>query len=133
MSEHSAGAARVLRLGGSFLLCAALALGLLAFGQPAAALGVAIGWALHLANLLLLYVTLASLASPDALADGARSSKGARAAAGLSSLGRLLLLGLALWATFAALGREAALGAGGGLALAQVSFLLSGSGAKGGA
>ncbi len=133
MSERFSGAARVLRLGGSFLLSTALALGLLAFGRPMAALGVAIGWALHLANSFLLYLTLASLASPDALDDEARSSKAGRALAGFSSVGRLLLLGLALWATFAALGREAALGAGGGLALAQVSFLISGSGAKGGA
>jgi hypothetical protein len=119
------GAAGALRLGGSFLVCAAFATGLLVLGRPAAALGVGCGLAMHLANALFLYLTLASLAS--------RGTTGSTAAiAGLSSVGRVLLLGLVLWWILTAWGRETALGAGGGLALAQISLFFRRSGAMGG-
>jgi hypothetical protein len=81
---------------------------------------------MHLANALFLYLTLASLAS--------RGTTGSTAAiAGLSSVGRVLLLGLVLWWILTAWGRETALGAGGGLALAQISLFFRRSGAMGGA
>jgi hypothetical protein len=124
------GAAKVLGLGTSFLVCAVAAGGLLVLGQPAAALGVGLGLALHLSNALFLYLTLASLVVRGA-ADG--TVRRAAAIAGFSSIGRLLLLGFVLWWIAAALGRETALGAGGGLALAQISFFFRRSGAKGGA
>jgi hypothetical protein len=124
------GAARVLGLGASFLVCVVAAGGLLVFGQPAAALGVGLGLALHLSNALLLYLTLASLVERGA-ADG--TVRHAAAIASLSSIGRFLLLGFVLWWILAAWGRESALGAGGGLALAQISFFFRRSGAKGGA
>ena len=124
------GAARVLGLGISFLVCAVAAGGLLVLGQLAAALGVGLGLALHLSNALFLYVTLASLVVRDA-ADG--TARHAAAIASISSIGRLLLLGFVLWWIAVALGRETALGAGGGLALAQISFFFRRSDAKGGA
>jgi hypothetical protein len=124
------GAARVLGLGSSFLVCAVAAGGLLVVGRSAAALGVGLGLALHLANALFLYLTLASLVERGA-ADG--TVRHAAAIAGLSSVGRLLLLGFVLWWILAAWGREVALGAGGGLSLAQISFYFRRSGAKGGA
>ncbi len=120
----------MLRLGGSFLICAALAGGLLTFGHPSAALGIGLGLALHLANAFFLYLTLSSL-----VVRGAAEGPTRRAAtiASLSSVGRLLLLGFVLWWIAATLGRETALGAGGGLALAQISLFFRRSGAKGGA
>ena len=124
------GAARVLGLGTSFLICAVAAGGLLVLGQPAAALGVGLGLALHLSNALFLCLTLASLVERR-VADG--TVRHAAAVASVSSIGRLLLLGFVLWWILAAWGREVALGAGGGLALAQISFFFRRSGAKGGA
>jgi hypothetical protein len=124
------GAARVLGLGVSFLVCAVAAGGLLVFGQLAAALGVGLGLALHLVNAFFLYVTLASLVVRGA-ADGA--VRRAAAIASVSSIGRLLLLGFVLWWIAATLGRETLLGAGGGLALAQISFFFRRSDAMGGA
>lgn len=119
------GAAGALRLGGSFLLCGAGAVALLAFGRTAAALGVGLGFALHLANALALYWILASLV-------GAGEPKRASVAAAASSVGRLVLLGLALWMIASHLGREAFFGAGGGLLAAQISLFIRGSDAKGG-
>ena len=124
------GAARVLGLGISFLVCAVAAGGLLVFGQPAAALGVGLGFGLHLSNALFLYLTLASLVVRGAAGGTARH---AAAIASGSGIGRLLLLGFVLWWTAATLGRETFLGAGGGLALAQISFFFRRSGAMGGA
>jgi hypothetical protein len=124
------GAARALRLGGSFLVCAAAAGALMGLGHPSAALGVGLGLALHLANSLFLYLTLSSLVARGAT-NG--STRRAAAVAGLSSVGRLLLLGFVLWWIAATLGRETALGAGGGLALAQISLFFRRSGAQGGA
>jgi hypothetical protein len=124
------GAARVLGLGVSFLVCAVAAGGLFVLGHPAAALGVGLGLALHLLNALFLYLTLASLVERGA-ADG--TARHAAAIAGFSSIGRLLLLGFVLWWILTAWGKESALGAGGGLALAQISFFFRRSDAKGGA
>ncbi|MCX6101445.1 MAG: hypothetical protein NTV92_08520 [Candidatus Bipolaricaulota bacterium] len=124
------GAAGALRLGGSFLVCAAVAGVLLGLGHLSAALGVGLGLALHLANAFFLYLTLSSLVVRGA-ADG--STRRAAAIASLSSVGRLLLLGFVLWWIAATLGRETALGAGGGLALAQISLFFRRSGAEGGA
>jgi hypothetical protein len=124
------GAARVLSLGASSLVCAVVAGGLLVLGQPAAALGVGLGLALHLSNALFLYLTLASLVERSA-ADG--TVRHAAAIASVSSIGRLLLLGFVLWWIAATLGRETALGAGGGLLASQISLFFRRSGAKGGA
>ena len=124
------GAARVLGLGVSFLVCAVAAGGLLVLEQPAAALGVSLGLGLHLSNALFLYLTLASLVVRGAAGGTVRY---AAAIASVSSIGRLLFLGFVLWWIAATLGRETALGAGGGLALAQISFFFKRSGAKGGA
>jgi hypothetical protein len=120
------GAAGVLGVGVSFLVCGVLAVGLLAFGRPTAALGVGLGFALFLANSLFLYLTLASLVGRDAPSR-------ARVLAGLSMVGRLLLLGFALWLIVSRLGREAFAGAGGGLLVAQISLLFRRFGAEGGA
>ena len=124
------GAARVLGLGVSSLVCAVAAGGLLVFGQPAAAFGVGLGLGLHLVNAFFLYVTLASLVVRGAAGGTVRR---AAAIASVSSIGRLLLLGFILWWIAATLGRETALGAGGGLALAQISFFFRRSDAMGGA
>ena len=119
------GAVRVLRLGGSFLLCAGLALALFAFGRPAAACGVGLGFALYLANALFLYWTLFSLVGPG-------RPRRASLAAAASSIGRLLLVGFALWLIVSRLGRETFFGAGGGLLAAQISLFIRGSDAEGG-
>lgn len=118
-------AARALRLGVSVLACAALAVGLLAFGESRAALGAGFGLTLHLANALFLYLTLASLAERD-------SSRQAPLIAAASMAGRLLFLAFALWLIASQLGREAFLGTGGGLLVAQVSLLFRRFGAEGG-
>jgi hypothetical protein len=117
------GAARVLGLGASSLVCAVVAGGLLVFGQPAAALGVGLGLGLHLVNALLLYQTAQSLVVRD-------PSRASAVLAGVSSAGRLVLVGFTLCVIAATLGRETALGAGGGLALAQISLFFRRSGAK---
>ncbi len=120
------GIAGALRVGVSFGLCGALAATLCAVGWRAAALGVGLGLALYLVNAALLLVTLATLARGEAPRRGA-------IVAILSGLGRYLLLGLCLAWIAVALGRETFLGAGGGLALAQLSLLFRRSAAGGGA
>ncbi len=119
------GAAGALRLGGSLVSCVVLACGLLAFGRAAAAIGAGIGLGFFLANTFFLYLTLQSLVGA--------TSRRAAAIAGVSSAGRMLLLGFLLWWILTAWGRETALGAGGGLALAQISLFFRRSGARGGA
>jgi hypothetical protein len=116
------GIAGALGLGVSFLLCAALAAALAAFGHARAALGVGIGFALYLLNLLALYATLRSLVGRDA-------STNMKARAMTASVGRFLLLGLTLGGVIVILGREVFLGAGGGLVLAQISLFFRRSGA----
>ena len=120
------GAARVLGLGVSSLVCAVIAGGLLVSGQPAAALGVGLGLGLHLVNALLLYQTAQSLVVRD-------PSRASAVLAGVSSAGRLVLVGFTLCVIGATLGRETLLGAGGGLLASQISFFFRRSGAKGGA
>ncbi len=120
------GAAGVLRLGGSFLLCAALAGTLLLLRQPEAALGTALGYSLHMANALFLYATLRSLV-------GREAPRRAALAAAASSVARLALLGAVMWLIMTRVGRSAFLGAAGGLLVAQVSLLFRRFGAEGGA
>lgn len=120
------GIAGALRVGVSFALCGALAAIFCAFGWRAAALGVGLGFALYLLNGSLLLVTVATLARGEAPRRGA-------IVAVLSGLGRYLLLGVCLGWIAVDLGRETFLGAGGGLALAQLSLFFRRSEAGGGA
>jgi len=106
---------RQFRLGRSTLIAAVLALVVGLLGYPWAALGVWIGVALFVGNLLLLHEIARSLLA----AQGRRAW---RSAAVGSSLGRFLLLGLLLALVGIFLGREALLGACGGLLIAQVNL-----------
>ena len=94
----------------------ALVVGLL--GHPWAALGVWLGVALFVGNLVLLHEIGRSTL-------GAGSRRIGRSMALGSSLGRLLLLGVLLALVGIYLGREAALGACGGLLITQVNLNLS--------
>lgn len=118
------GAGRLLAPGLPLLLCAVLAALLAAFGKTSAALGVGLGFVLFLANTYLLAATLRSLVARDA-------SHASAVLAAASSVARLLLLGVALAALVLFVGREVFLGAGGGLALSQISLLLRRFGSKG--
>ena len=91
----------------------ALVVGLL--GYPLGALGLWIGFALFVANLLLLHEIARSLLA-------AASRRTGRSMAIGSSLGRLLLLGVLLALVGFTLGREALLGACGGLLITQVNL-----------
>ncbi len=93
----------------------ALVAGLL--GYPLAALGLWIGVALYIGNLLLLHEIARSL-----LAAGSRRT--GRSMAIGSSLGRMLLMGVLLALVGLTLGREALLGACGGLLITQVNLHL---------
>jgi hypothetical protein len=106
---------RQFRLGRSTVIAAVLALVVGLLGYPWAALGVWIGVALFVGNLLLLHEIARSLVA-------AQGRRGWRSAAVGSSLGRFLLLGLLLALVGIFLGREALLGACGGLLIAQVNL-----------
>ncbi len=93
----------------------ALVVGLL--GYPRAALGVWIGVALSVGNLVLVHEIARSLLA-------ARGPRMGRSMALGSSLGRLLLLGILLALVGVYLGREVLLGACGGLLLTQVNLNL---------
>ncbi len=108
---------RRFRLGRSFLLAAVLALVVGLLGYPWAALGVWIGVALFVGNLVLLHEIARSTL-------GAGSRRIGRSMAIGSSLGRLLLLGVLLALVGICVGREALLGACGGLLLTQVNLNL---------
>jgi hypothetical protein len=109
---------RRFRLGRSFLMAAVLALVVGLLGHPWAALGLWVGVALFVGNLLLLHEVARSLI-------GVGSRRGGRSMAFGSSLGRLLLLGVLLALVGVYLGREALLGACGGLLITQVNLNLS--------
>ena len=106
---------RRFRLGRSTLVAAILALVVGLLGYPWAALGVWIGIALFVANLLLLHEIARSLL-------GAESRRIGRSMAIGSSLGRFLLLAVLLVLVAVFLGREALLGACGGLLIAQANL-----------
>jgi hypothetical protein len=106
---------RRFHLGRSTLIAAVLALVVGLLGYPWAALGVWIGVALFVGNLLLLHEIARSLLA-------VQSRRAWRPAAVGSSLGRFLLLGLLLALVGIFLGREALLGACGGLLIAQVNL-----------
>jgi hypothetical protein len=109
------GALKPLRIGSGLLLCSCGALILALVGRPYAAVGVAMGFALYLVNLLLMAETARSL-----LETGTRQRIGI--VTGLSSVGRLLFLGVVLAVVAIFLGRETVLGACGGLLIAQVNL-----------
>ena len=108
---------RRFRLGRSTLMAAALALVVGFLGYPWAALGVWIGVALFVGNLLLLHEIARSLLSAGSRRTGRSMAVG-------SSLGRFLLLGVLLAFVGIFLGREALLGACGGLLITQVNLHL---------
>jgi len=108
---------RRFRLGRSTLMAAALALVVGFLGYPWAALGVWIGVALFVGNLLLLHEIGRSLLSANNRRTGRSMAVG-------SSLGRFLLLGVLLAFVGISLGREALLGACGGLLITQVNLHL---------
>jgi hypothetical protein len=112
-----------LRVGTSFLICAAGAVVLVCVGQTQAAAGVAIGFVLYVLNGFLMAETARSLA-------GNASRRHAAVAAGFSSTGRLLLLGAGLSVVALFLGRETLLGACGALLAAQVNLHVLGLRAK---
>ena len=91
----------------------ALVVGLL--GYPWAALGVWIGVALFVGNLLLLHEIARSLLNAGSRRTGRSMAIG-------SSLGRFVLLGVLLAFVGIFLGREALLGACGGLLITQVNL-----------
>jgi hypothetical protein len=107
-------AIRQFRLGRSTVLAAVGALVVGILGYPWAALGVWIGIALFVGNLLLLHEIARSLT--------AQSRRAWRSVAVGSSVGRFLLLGLLLALVGIFLGREVLLGACGGLLIAQVNL-----------
>jgi len=96
-------------------MSAALALAAGLLGYPWAALGVWIGVALFVGNLLLLHEIAKTLLHAGSRRTGRSMAVG-------SSLGRFLLLGVLLAAVGITLGREALLGACGGLLIAQVNL-----------
>lgn len=108
---------RRFRLGRSTLIAAVLALVVGLLGYPWAALGVWIGVALFVGNLLLLHEITRSMVT-------AQSRRVWRLMAVGSSLGRFLVLGVALALVGVALGRETLLGACGGLLVTQVNLNL---------
>jgi len=108
---------RSYRLGRSFFLAAVFALVLGLLGYVHAALGIWIGIALFVGNLLLHHEIARSLLA-------AHSARAGRSMAIGSSLGRMILLGVLLALVGIWLGREALLGTCGGLLLAQVNLSL---------
>jgi len=106
---------QTLRLPSAAGLCCAIAIVLLAVGQPTAAAGVAIGYGLFVLNAVFLWEAGRSLMS-------SARARGGGVLAGLSSSVRLLLLGVCLAGVFIGLGRAAGLGACGGLFLSQVNL-----------
>ncbi len=108
---------RRFRLGRSILIAAVLALVVGLLGYPWAALGVWIGVALFVGNLLLLHEIARSLLAAQTRRTGRSIAVG-------SSLGRFLLLGVALALVGVTLGRETLLGACGGLLITQVNLNL---------
>lgn len=108
---------RRFRLGRSTLIAAILALVVGLLGYPWAALGVWIGVALFVGNLLLLHEIARSMLKAQTRRAGNVMAIG-------SSIGRFLVLGAALALVGVTLGREALLGACGGLLVAQVNLSL---------
>ena len=106
---------RRFRLGRSTLMAAVLALVVGLLGYPWAALGVWIGVALFVGNLLLLHEIARSLLNAGSRRTGRSMAIG-------SSLGRFVLLGVLLAFVGIFLGREALLGACGGLLITQVNL-----------
>ena len=108
---------RRFRLGRSTLISAVLALVVGLLGYPWAALGVWIGVALFVGNLLLLHEITRSMVT-------AQSRRMWRLMLVGSSLGRFLVLGVVLALVGVTLGRETLLGACGGLLVTQVNLNL---------
>ena len=108
---------RRFRLGRSTLIAAILALVVGLLGYPWAALGVWIGVALFVGNLLLLHEITRSMLTAQSRRVGNVMAVG-------SSLGRFLVLGAALALVGVTLGRETLLGACGGLLVTQVNLSL---------
>jgi len=106
----------LLRVPSAIALCSLVSLVLVVAGQPQAALGVALGWGLYVANGLLMYEIGRSLIHSR---HGERRVKGL---AFLSFSGRLGMLFVALALVAVGLGRAAVLGACVGLFLAQVNL-----------
>jgi len=117
VSSSLRAAIRRFRLGRSAATAAAAAFVVGVVGYPWAALGIWIGVALFVTNLLLLHEIARSLAT----AAGRRSGRSITVG---SSVGRLLLLGVALAFVGLGLGRETLLGACGGLLVTQVNLNL---------
>ena len=110
----------LLRVPGALILCAAASAVFAVIGEPRAALGVALGWALYVANVLLIREIARSLV--ESQGSDARAVRRGKILSAVSASTRLLMMFVVLALVGKELGRLAALGACVGLFLAQTNL-----------